>query len=256
MNNSNNKNKTIGIMDSGLGGYTYYRYLRQQFPEVSLTFCADQAHVPFGNKKHEELFDYGKAMTEWLIEKGASTILVACNTLSVTVLSQLKEQFPEVHFESVVEFLLANIDDSLMDLAVIGTMKTIDSNTYHEALNHNPERNIVCIATPWLASAIEDMVETSVLKEMIADLKPALQASTHLVLACTHYPIVQDLLKEVLEVETIDGIEPSRDWMASLAVRPLGPSAIYTSGDPNQLEQQVFDLFGEVIEVQYSDFKI
>lgn len=256
MSNYKNSNKTIGIIDSGLGGYTYYRFLRQHFPKVSFTFCADQAHVPYGNKSDVELLSYAINMVDWLVEHGAQAILIACNSLGVTVVDQLRNLYPAITFGNVVDFVLESIDDEILDLAVIGTLRTIDSKVYHNALNHNPERNIRCIATPWLAGAIEDQMDPELMKELITELKPAILSSRHLVLACTHYPIVDALLKEVLQVETIDGIEQVLTWMSSLNEHPEGASFVYTSGNSNQLEQQVASLFEEKIEVGYSDFKL
>ncbi len=254
--NNYKSNKTIGIIDSGLGGYTYYSFLRKQFPEVSFTFCADQAYVPFGNKTYEELMMITIKLVTWLQDQGATSILVACNTICSTVLPEIKLKFPNIKFGSVIDFTVQSIPEGIKELAVIGTKATIESQVYGELLKGDVNRNVICIATPWLVDAIESRMDEDDIALRLAQLRETLKATSHLVLACTHYPIIKDIIEEVLEVVTIDGIEASKQWVLDLEDLPYGESKVYTSGSKIVLREQVYDLFREIVEVNDDDFEL
>lgn len=246
-------NRTIGVIDSGLGGYTYYSFLRKQFPEVSFTFFADQAHVPFGDKTYEQLLDIATFMVTWLKNQGARSILVACNTICSTVLPQIISDFPDISFGSVIDLTVQSIHEEATELGVIGTKATIESQVYGDILSEALKRKIVCIATPWLVDAIENRHDEDEIVERLGHLKETLKETAHLVLACTHYPIVKKSIEDVLDVVTVDGIEASKEWVKSLDKLPIGSSRVVTSGSKIELREKIFDLFKEIVEVENYD---
>ena len=86
---------TIGMLDSGVGGLTILRAIREQLPGQPVVYLADQAHVPYGVRKIEEVRSFTKEITRFLIDQGARIIVVACNTASVAALGYLRNEFPE-----------------------------------------------------------------------------------------------------------------------------------------------------------------
>ncbi len=88
----------IGVMDSGVGGLSIVRELLAQLPDESITYLADQAHVPYGSRTLEEVREYSYEITRFLLERRAKIIVVACNTASAAALTDLREKFPQVLF--------------------------------------------------------------------------------------------------------------------------------------------------------------
>ena len=76
----------IAVFDSGLGGLTVVKALQNNLPNESIIYFGDTARVPYGNKSQNLIQEYGKEITEFLIEKGAKTVIVACNTASALAL--------------------------------------------------------------------------------------------------------------------------------------------------------------------------
>src|SRR5262245_35096976 len=92
----------IGIFDSGVGGTTVLRHLRDLLPDEDLLYLADQARCPYGARPAAELRALATANTRWLLERGAALIVVACNTASAAALHWLRHTFPGTPFVGMV----------------------------------------------------------------------------------------------------------------------------------------------------------
>jgi len=92
------KGDPIGIFDSGVGGLSVLRAIRQQLPTEPVVFLADQVHVPYGSRSLEEVCDFSEAITRYLLSRGAKLIVVACNTASAAALQHLRQVFSETPF--------------------------------------------------------------------------------------------------------------------------------------------------------------
>src|SRR5664280_1214186 len=90
--------RPIGVFDSGVGGLSVLRAIRIQLPKESILYFADQAHVPYGSRPVEEVQEFSKEITRFLLDRGAKIIVVACNTASAAALRSLRQTFPEVLF--------------------------------------------------------------------------------------------------------------------------------------------------------------
>ncbi|OQX61535.1 MAG: glutamate racemase, partial [Anaerolinea sp. 4484_236] len=88
----------IGIFDSGVGGLSVLRAIRQQMPAENLLYFADQGHVPYGPRTLEEVRAFSESITDFLLEQSAKLIVVACNTASAAALHYLRESFPDMPF--------------------------------------------------------------------------------------------------------------------------------------------------------------
>ena len=88
----------IGIFDSGVGGISVLRAIREQMPEESIIYFGDQGHIPYGPRPMEQIRSFSEAITKFLLEKNAKIIVVACNTASAAALKYLREKFPAVQF--------------------------------------------------------------------------------------------------------------------------------------------------------------
>ena len=88
----------IGIFDSGVGGISVLRAIREQMPNESILYFGDQGHIPYGPRPMEQIRDFSEAITRFLLAHGAKIIVVACNTASAAALKYLRERFPDVQF--------------------------------------------------------------------------------------------------------------------------------------------------------------
>jgi len=92
------KNKLVGIFDSGIGGLSVLHEIHEMLPFQPLYYVADQAHVPYGKRELTEIRNFAFAITEFLASKGAHLIVVACNTASAAALKALRQKYPKLTF--------------------------------------------------------------------------------------------------------------------------------------------------------------
>src|SRR5512140_3751059 len=88
----------IGIFDSGVGGLSVLRAIRELMPEESVIYFGDQEHVPYGSGRLQQIQDFSEAITRFLLDQKAKIIVVACNTASAAALKYLRVKFPDIPF--------------------------------------------------------------------------------------------------------------------------------------------------------------
>ncbi|PJH74707.1 MAG: glutamate racemase, partial [Anaerolineae bacterium CG_4_9_14_0_8_um_filter_58_9] len=88
----------LGIFDSGVGGLSVLRAIRQELPHENVLYFADQGHVPYGPRPLEEVRAFSEEITRFLLSLGAKLIVVACNTASAAALHHLRQTFPDIPF--------------------------------------------------------------------------------------------------------------------------------------------------------------
>ena len=91
-------NLPIGIFDSGVGGLSVLRAIREEMPNESVIYFGDQGHIPYGPRPMEQIRNFSEAITNFLLQRNANIIVVACNTASAAALKYLSEKFPDVQF--------------------------------------------------------------------------------------------------------------------------------------------------------------
>src|SRR5688572_33287957 len=88
----------IGVFDSGVGGISVLKAIREQMPAESVIYFGDQGHVPYGPRSMEQIQRFSEAITRFLLDQDTKIIVVACNTASAAALTHLRERFPDVSF--------------------------------------------------------------------------------------------------------------------------------------------------------------
>src|SRR5574338_1141396 len=88
----------IGIFDSGVGGISVLRAIREHMPNESVIYFGDQGHIPYGPRPMEQIRNFSEAITKFLLDQNAKIIVVACNTASAAALKYLRARFPGVPF--------------------------------------------------------------------------------------------------------------------------------------------------------------
>jgi len=205
------KYNPIGMFDSGVGGLSVVREIIKQLPQESLIYFGDTAHVPYGSKKVEELITFADQITEFLIEKGAKIIVVACNTSSAVSLRYLAKKYSI----PIIGVITPSIDTAIRSskknkIGVIATETTISSEVHKKLLLARKQNlEIFPQACPKFVPLVEkgevdgDKAYVAA-REYLFPLKE--KGIDTLILGCTHYPFLEKVISEVMgpEVTIID----------------------------------------------------
>ncbi len=195
--------KPIGVFDSGLGGLTVVRALRELLPNESIIYFGDTARVPYGNKSQNLIQEYSKQITEFLIGHATKIVVVACNTASALALAALRQAF-ELPIVGVIApgAKAARSATKNHKIGIIGTVATINSQAYEETLIAL-DKNIKSFskACPLFVPLVEEGWTTGKTVRRVAS-HYLISLQEHnidtLILGCTHYPLLQDVIAEIL----------------------------------------------------------
>lgn len=266
--------RPIGIFDSGIGGLTVLRAIRQLMPDEPLLYIADQAHVPYGPRPLEEVRGFSEAITRYLLEQGARLIVVACNTASAAALKYLRSTFPDVPFVGMEPAVKPAAEHTRSGVVgVLATPATFQGELYASVVERFAQGvRLLQDTCPGLVNQIEmgalDSPETRRILEQA--LQPMLhQGIDTVVLGCTHYPFVIPLIEQITGsgVRVIDPAPAVARQVQRLLVacnlldleakvdpeRPLHPFPLLqftTTGNSTLLENMLPALLGEKSPVQ------
>lgn len=183
----------IGLFDSGIGGLTVLRTLIKKYPHNDYIYYGDTLNLPYGSKTKEELFALASKNIEFLINKKADMIIIACGTVSSNCLNELKQQY-QLPIYSIVEPTIDYLNNSnYHNIGVIATEATINSHIFKNNLN----KTVYEIKTPKLVPLIENNDLASIQAVLHEYLKDEIDKIDVLVLGCTHYPIIKDQIKAI-----------------------------------------------------------
>lgn len=192
----------LGIFDSGVGGLSVLKAIRQELPEESIIYLADQAHVPYGARPLEEVRRFSKSIVRFLVGQGCKIIIVACNTASAAALHDLRKHFldlPFVGMEPAVKPAAERTKTGVV--GVLATPATFQGALYTSVVERFANGvQLLQDTCPGLVQQIEAGQLTHPITEMI--LRQALgpmieQEIDTIVLGCTHYPFVIPLIQEI-----------------------------------------------------------
>lgn len=190
----------IGIFDSGIGGLTVARAVERLLPYHSLLYFGDTARTPYGPKSPEVIIDYSLRNAEFLLSKGATFLVIGCNSASSVATERLRQEFAVPVFEVVGPAAITAAEVSQYGrIGVIGTRATINSRIYEQTIrSRRPECQIVSVACPLLVPLVEEgwlnKRETKmIIRRYLQPFKNA-QIDT-LILGCTHYPMLKELVQ-------------------------------------------------------------
>ena len=222
MKDQNLKSQSIGIFDSGFGGLTVMQEIVRVLPKESIIYLGDTAHVPYGDKSQHAICQYSYANANFLIKQNIKLLVIACHTASVYALEEIQKRY-QVPVIGVVSCGIRQVCLSSKNLkvGVIGTRATIRSNVYFDLLNkENPSFEITSILAPLLVPLIEEgWVDEDVTREVVKKyLQPLKKKNIDaLLLACTHYPLLQSLFeRELPEVNIVNSATCCADEVKEL----------------------------------------
>ncbi|HOH47575.1 MAG TPA: glutamate racemase [Candidatus Cloacimonadota bacterium] len=206
--------KPIGIFDSGVGGLTVYRMIREYFPEEDLIYFGDTARVPYGPKSPNTIIDYSIQNARFLLQRGIKILIVACNTSSAYALDRLRE-ITGIPIIGVIEpgAERAAVTTKNKRIGIIGTEATVRSDAYRLAIRRLlPDCEVFSQACPLFVPIVEEGWQDTETAQMIAEEYLGVFKNygiDSLVLGCTHYPLLHDTIRHVLgqEVQLVDSAE-------------------------------------------------
>ena len=255
----------LGVFDSGVGGLSVLRAIRELMPEESVIYFGDQRHVPYGPRPMKQIQNFSEGITRFLLEQDAKIIVVACNTASAAALRYLRETFPDISFvgmEPAVKPAAEWTESGVV--GVLATPATFQGALYASVVERFAASvELLQSACPGLVQQIEkgdlDGIET---RRILEDaLNPMLAKNIDtVVLGCTHYPFVIPLIERIVgdKVRVIDPA-PSVARQAKrlleadglkLPAGARGDVRYFTSGPAEAMKSLLPKLLGENGNVQ------
>jgi glutamate racemase len=207
----------IGVFDSGFGGLTVLSAFLEEMPEYDYIYLGDSARAPYGGHSKEAILRYTREGVEFLFEKGARVVILACNTASSLALRELQNELivePGVKDRNILGVVVpiaeAIAGGDYKRVALIGTKGTLASGAYEEELRKKGcNAELKTKACPLLVPMIEEgwaekMETKRILKSYLRELK--FWNPEVLVPACTHYPLLKKGIKQIMgrNVELLD----------------------------------------------------
>ena len=269
-----NSHNPIGIFDSGVGGLSVLRAIRQQMPEESVIYFGDQGHIPYGPRPMGQIQNFSEAITRFLLSKGAKIIVVACNAASAAALTYLRQTFPDISFvgmEPAVKPAAEHTETGVV--GVLATPATFQGALYASVVERFAN-GVTLLQDPCvgLVQQIEkgDLNGTATRKILEDALHPMLEKNIDtVVLACTHYPFVIPLIQQIVG-EKVRVIDPApavaRQTKRLLEAKGMkrevggrGEIRFFTSGNAEFVQSLLPTLLGEtghVSEIRWDENRV
>ncbi|MGB2913733.1 MAG: glutamate racemase [Pyrinomonadaceae bacterium] len=226
MSNRSISEMPIGIFDSGVGGLTVYRALHDRLPNEHFIYLGDTARVPYGTKSMATVERYAIENSVFLASRGIKMLVVACNTASALALPKIREKIG-LDVVGVIgpggrKAVEITKDNPHAKIGVIATEATVSSNAYYEAIRRASDTaEVMQAGCPLFVPLAEENwtsePETfSIAEKYLAAMKDF--APDALVLGCTHYPILRDVIQQTVgeHVKLVDSGEATADEVAAL----------------------------------------
>jgi glutamate racemase len=255
------KSQPIGIFDSGIGGLTVVREIVKLLPQEHIVYVGDTARVPYGVRGKEIITEFALQLTHYLLSHEVKFLVVACNTISAVCMQEIQKISP-IPVIGVIEPAVKKIITTSRNqrVGIIGTPATIGSNVYEtEIKKHNPAFYVQSVACPLFVPIAEEGLGNSDIARLTAQhYLTGLGGIDTLHLGCTHYPLLRNVIHEVMgdEVTIIDSALPTAEELQKvLTERNLlntdgGPPkrSFYVTDAPERVYDIATIFFGEDIK--------
>lgn len=253
----------IAVFDSGLGGLTVLRSLRERLPHEDFFYFADTRFLPYGDKPEAFLRDRGEHIARALVREGAKALVIACNTATAAAAEAIRSAIPVpvVALEPGVKPAVGLSRSGV--IGVLATTRTLQSDRFKRLVgNHANHLRVIAQPCPGLADAIEsEGPDTPQVDRLLDDyVTPLASAGVDVVvLGCTHYPWVAKGIARRMPVGTTildTGDAVARQLERRLAADGLlgggsGDWTLATSGAPQSVATTVSRLWGEPVGIAH-----
>lgn len=237
--------RPIALFDSGVGGLSILKEVRQRLPNEDILYLADQGHVPYGSRPLAEIQSFVQGIAEFLIERNAKVIVIACNAASAAGLHAVRQVFAEIPFVGMEPAVKPAAEHTQRGvIGVITTRATFQGELFASTVDRFANGiQVVTQVCPEFVMLVEAGKLDGPEVEQVAReyLGPLLEAKIdELVLGCTHFPFLAPVLQRIVgeQVEIIDpGPAIARQTERVIAghrnvPKHTGRVTYFTSGDP------------------------
>ncbi len=253
----------IGIFDSGIGGLTVVKSVMKSLPDENIIYFGDTARVPYGIKSTDTIRQYALQITDFLLKRNVKIILIACNSVAAAARTDIIKRSKKIAVLDVIDAgTKAAVSQSSNhgNIGVIGTLATIGSGSYEQALRELDNRiQVYSRACPMLVPLAEEgwtdnHIAIEILKLYLADFQNKNLDS--MILGCTHYPLFKESIARVLgeELTIIDSADAiaamARDHLQKqdkLNSRSGGSFDCYVSDKPQRFKMLAERFLGQKI---------
>lgn len=198
----NSNHLAVGVFDSGMGGLTVLRALKEGLPQESFVYLGDTARLPYGIKSPDTVKQYAMQMAKLLVERRIKALVIACNTATTAALPYLQAMLPDMPVLGVVApgATAAVAATKNKRIVVLATETTIASNAYQQLITKQlPQAMIKTRACSVLvALAEEGMVDNQVAYEALKHYLDEFTNEDTVLLGCTHFPVFRSMLINLL----------------------------------------------------------
>ena len=251
-------NSPIGFFDSGVGGVTVFAQVKKLLPNENYIYFGDTKNMPYGEKTPEQLVEFAVNIFDFLKSKNVKAVVMACNTTSAVVYDKIKDKYPFEIYPIIqpVAKKISKLPEKR--IGIFATQATVNSHCYkHELQNNNPDIEVFEVPCPSWVKIVENGEEnttsarTAVKEKMDEMLK---FKPEKIVLGCTHYPYLLDVLSEFAPKDTF--INPSVEvadiikndlWAKNLLNNQdmEGSEEFYVSANPEKFQKSA-SIFYEI----------
>src|SRR5690606_1999564 len=256
-------NTPIGLFDSGVGGTSIWKQIHHLLPNEDFIYLADSKNAPYGQKTKDEIIELSFKNTEFLLNRNAKLIVVACNTATTNAINELRQKYdvPFIGIEPAIK--PAALQSKARKVGVLATQGTITSELFAQTRANFPEITFVEQIGFNLVQLIESgKMESEQMTQLLNNyLRPMVeQEIDYLVLGCTHYPYLIPQIKKILpsHIQIIDsGKAVAQQTFKILQEKSLlnlstekGKAFFYTNSDKTVLQ----NLIGGEFQAEVVDF--
>lgn len=260
--------RRIGVFDSGVGGLTVLRAIREALPDEHIVYFGDTARMPYGDKEPEQIIAYARQITDYLISRGAQVVAAACNTSSALALPVIGRDF-DVPLIGMIECGAAAAARASTQgrIGVMATANTVRSGAYARAIAARaPGAYIIQQACPLLVPMVErgEVEGPDIRRALEGYVTPLLEAGVDaIVYGCTHYPFLHREMRSIVG-DDVALVDPAREVAAEVrkVAEGLGGKCgsetaaveFVTSGDPEEFAAVASSLLRqEIAQVSKAD---
>ncbi|MEK7122381.1 MAG: glutamate racemase [Patescibacteria group bacterium] len=205
---------TIGVFDSGFGGLTVLKKIRETLPDYDILYLGDNARAPYGDRSDEAIYEFTRQGVEFLFSRDCFLVILACTTASAIALRRLQQELLEAKYpDRRILGIIIPVVEKIVELersgsiGVIGTRATVASNAYGKEIQKRFSIDIPLIqqACPLLVPLIEEGWQNTtparmILRTYLREFKK--KRVSYLILGCTHYPLIKKSIQQMMGPRT------------------------------------------------------
>mgnify|MGYP002711161078 FL=1 len=263
---NNNKNKPIAVFDSGVGGLTVYKKLKEILPNEDYIYFGDLKNCPYGQKSKQQLVDLTADIFNYFKCEDVKAVVMACNTTSANVYDEYNNKFDYTLYPIIQSCAKIISQLPIERLGVFATSATISSGAYKREINsHNPNIEVFEMSCPGWVQIVEgnkqnDELSVQLIKENIDRMLE--NNPDKILLGCTHYPFLLDVLSTFAPRDMF--IDPA-EYFASYIKDDLssknllnengGQEKFYVSANPKEFKiaaKMFYDLHEEPKLIEFA----